>query len=52
MREFDVAQGREGTVVYSTGTLYGAWPDGKAFAGNRYVDRFVVENRKITKMDV
>ena len=52
MRQFDVAQGAEGTVVYSTGYLYGAWPDGTAFEGNRYVDRFVVENGKIVKMDV
>lgn len=52
MCEFDVATGREGTVVYSTGTLYGAWPDGTPFEGNRYVDRFVVQNGKITKMDV
>jgi hypothetical protein len=52
MRQFDVAQGAEGTVVYSTGYLYGEWPDGTAFEGNRYVDRFVVENGKIVKMDV
>ena len=52
MRQFDVAQGAEGTVVYSTGYLYGEWPDGTPFEGNRYVDRFVVENGKIVKMDV
>ncbi|MBN9677800.1 nuclear transport factor 2 family protein [Salipiger bermudensis] len=52
MRQFDVAQGAEGTVVYSTGYLYGEWHDGTAFEGNRYVDRFVVENGKIVKMDV
>ena len=40
------------TVVYSIGTLYGEWPDGKPFEGNRYVDRYVVINGLITQMDV
>ena len=40
------------TVVYSIGTLYGEWPDGQAFEGNRYVDRYVVKNGLITQMDV
>ena len=40
------------TVVYSLGTLYGAWPDGSAFEGNRYVDRYVVRHGKIAQMDV
>jgi ketosteroid isomerase-like protein len=39
-------------VVYSIGTLYGEWPDGKPFEGNRYVDRYVVKNGLITHMDV
>lgn len=42
----------EETVVYSLGTLYGAWPDGTSFEGNRYVDRYVVRNGRITQMDV
>jgi hypothetical protein len=42
----------EHTVVYSLGTLYGAWPDGTAFEGNRYVDRYVVSHGLITQMDV
>lgn len=42
----------EETVVYSLGTLYGAWPDGTAFEGNRYVDRYVVSHGQITHMDV
>jgi hypothetical protein len=42
----------EETVVYSLGTLYGAWPDGTAFEGNRYVDRYVVRNGLIVQMDV
>lgn len=46
----EVARGE--TVVYSIGTLYGEWPDGKPFEGNRYVDRYVVKNGLITHMDV
>lgn len=52
MDRFDVCPGDGETVVYSVGTLYGEWKDGTAFEGNRYVDRFVVRNGKITKMDV
>ena len=40
------------TVVYSLGTLYGEWPDGTPFEGNRYVDRYVVRGGLITTMDV
>ena len=40
------------TVVYSLGTLHGAWPDGTAFEGNRYVDRYVVRHGLIVGMDV
>ncbi|EGI75451.1 nuclear transport factor 2-like protein [Hylemonella gracilis] len=42
----------EHTVVYSLGTLYGVWPDGTPFEGNRYVDRYVVQHGLITQMDV
>ena len=52
MDRFDVAPGDGETVVYSIGTLYGEWPDGTAFDGNRYVDRFVVRDGKIVQMDV
>jgi hypothetical protein len=40
------------TIVYSIGTLYGAWPDGTPFEGNRYVDRYVLRNGLIVQMDV
>jgi hypothetical protein len=40
------------TVVYSLGSLYGEWPDGTAFEGNRYVDRYVVRHGRIAQMDV
>lgn len=42
----------ERTVVYSIGTLHGAWPDGTPFEGNRYVDRYVVRHGAIVEMDV
>src|SRR2546421_10756724 len=40
------------TIVYQTGTLYGEWPDGTPFEGNRYVDRYVVSRGKIVRMEV
>lgn len=52
MDRFDVCPGEGETVVYSVGTLYGEWPDGTPFEGNRYVDRFVVKAGQIVKMDV
>ncbi len=42
----------EEAIVYSYGTLYGAWPDGSEFEGNRYVDRYIVRNGLIVQMDV
>jgi len=52
MERFDVCPADDETVVYSVGTLYGEWPDGTPFEGNRYVDRFVVRDGVIVKMDV
>ena len=52
MDRFDVCPGAGETVVYSIGTLYGQWIDGTPFEGNRYVDRFVVQDGQIVKMDV
>jgi len=40
------------TVVYQTGTLYGEWLDGTPFEDNRYVDRYVVRQGKISRMEV
>jgi ketosteroid isomerase-like protein len=39
-------------IVYATGTLFGAWPDGTAFEGNRYVDRYTVRDGRIVRMEV
>ena len=52
MMRTDVVAASGETIVYNTGTLYGEWPDGTPFEGNRYVDRFVVRNGKIVQMDV
>jgi ketosteroid isomerase-like protein len=52
MERTDVSAGNGETIVYNTGTLYGEWPDGTPFEGNRYVDRFVVRGGKIVQMDV
>jgi hypothetical protein len=50
--EYDWMQRNDLTVVYSNGTLYGQWPDGRTFAGNRYLDRYEVRDGLITRMDV
>ena len=52
MERTDVVPGHGETIVYNLGTLYGEWPDGAPFEGNRYVDRFVVRGGKIVQMDV
>ena len=52
MERSDVVEGLGETIVYNLGTLYGEWPDGTPFEGNRYVDRFVVRDGKIVQMDV
>jgi len=52
MERSDVVPGHNETIVYNIGTLYGEWPDGTPFDGNRYVDRFVVRAGKIVQMDV
>ncbi len=50
--QFDWMDRGDHTVVYSNGTLYGQWPDGRSFSGNRYLDRFEVRDGKIVRMDV
>lgn len=49
-----VAEGgtEDESVVYQSGMLYGEWPDGTPFEGNRYVDRYVVRRGKIVRMEV
>jgi len=49
---FDVVPGEDQTIVYSIGTLYGEWPDGTPFEGNRYIDRFIVRDGLIVQQEV
>jgi len=44
---FDAAPGADGTAVYCYGTLHGEWPDGRPFAGIRFIDRFMVAGGKL-----
>src|SRR6056297_2944660 len=48
----DVAGSDEGPVVYCFGTLAGEWPDGTAFSGIRYIDRFLLQDGLIREQDV
>ena len=50
---FDAMQGAgDAAIVYCRGTLSGKWPDGSAFAGIRFIDRFEVVQGRITRQDV
>lgn len=49
---FEAFQGADAAVVYTRGTLAGVWPDGGAFEGIRFIDRFELIGGKITKQDV
>ena len=48
----DIVAGDGEAIVYNLGTLYGEWPDGTPFEGNRYVDRFVVRGGVIVTQEV
>ncbi len=39
-------------IVYCRGTLSGEWPDGTAFHGIRFIDRFEIVGGAITRQDV
>ncbi len=41
-----------GGVVYCFGTLAGEWPDGRPFAGIRFIDRFELSEGRILRQDV
>jgi len=40
------------SVVYISGTLSGEWPNGEAFAGIRFIDRFEIKGEKLISQDV
>ena len=52
MERTDVCPGAGESIVYGIGTLYGEWPNGKTFENNRYIDRFVIRDDRIVKIDV
>ena len=49
---FDQAMSAEGPVVYCYGSLSGEWPDGTAFEGIRFIDRFQFSEGLIVRQDV
>lgn len=49
---FDSLPGGDLSLVYCFGTLSGEWPDGKAFQGIRFIDRFEIVKGKIIRQDV
>ncbi|WP_425088826.1 nuclear transport factor 2 family protein [Stappia sp.] len=40
------------TCVLVSGTLFGEWPDGTAFEGIRFADRFEIVDRRIVRQEV
>lgn len=49
---FEEAVGPDGLIVYCSGTLAGEWPDGTAFEGIRFIDRFTVVDGKLADQKV
>lgn len=50
---FDAMQSEgAAALVYCRGTLSGEWPDGTAFEGIRFIDRFEIVDGTITRQDV
>jgi hypothetical protein len=53
IERFDEAPAEDGaTVVYCFGTLYGEFPDGRAFEGVRFIDRFVARGGRLVDQKV
>lgn len=49
---FDRMDSASAVVLYCRGTLAGAWLDGSAFTGIRFVDRFEIADGRILRQDV
>lgn len=49
---YDHAAREDADIVYCFGTLAGEWPDGTAFRGIRFVDRFELREGRIVRQDV
>lgn len=52
IERFDVAASGDNVVVYCLGTLQGAWPDGTAFHGIRFIDRFELRDGRIVQQEI
>ena len=48
----DALHDGDAIVVYCSGTLAGEWPDGGAFTGIRFIDRFVVQDGQLVDQKV
>ncbi len=46
-QRFDTVPGMDAATVYCSGTLQGEWPDGEAFEGIRFIDRFTVKGGRL-----
>jgi ketosteroid isomerase-like protein len=51
-REFDACESAAGIVVYAHGVMNGRWLDGSAFAGLRYVDRFLIVDGRVLELQI
>lgn len=51
-QRFDTTPTPEGAAVYCHGMLQGEWPDGVAFKGIRFIDRFTVADGKLLDQQV
>jgi 4-oxalocrotonate tautomerase family enzyme len=49
---FDAVPSGDVAIVYCFGTLNGEWPDGEAFSGIRFIDRFEITGGRITRQQV
>lgn len=49
---FDEAISENGMIVYCHGMLSGEWPDGTAFSGVRFIDRFEIVEGKLSDQRV
>lgn len=49
---FDESWQGDLSVVYVRGTLHGVWPDGAAFEGIRFIDRFEVVAGRLARQEV
>jgi len=50
--QFDEIPGEGGSIVYCHGTLHGEFPDGTAFSGIRFIDRFEIVSEKLSRQQV